>query len=417
MTDVKGRKRIVITGVGLTAPNGDSLPEFRSNLLARVPRVETIELRYIGRVNAGVCHFDPMRYQRKKDVRTGTRAGSIAVYCANEAVKDGGLEISAANKGRIGTYLGITEHGNVETENEIHNISKYGYDIKYWDHYHNPRTVANSPAGEVTVNLGLTGPHYCVGAACAAGNAGVIQGVQQLRLGEVDFALAGGISESIHTFGIFAGFKSQGALAFNEDPCKASRPFDLDRTGVVVSEGGCIYLLETLEGALKRGAKKIYAEVAGYAMNSDGTSFVLPNPERQAECMALAISNAGVVPADIDLVNTHATGTKLGDIQECEAVRKVFAGAGRHPFVNNTKGFIGHAMGAAGALELAGNLPSFEDGLVHPCYNADRLDPECELPNLLTGEPRRAERMQYILNNSFGMLGINSALVVKRYKP
>jgi 3-oxoacyl-[acyl-carrier-protein] synthase II len=148
-----------------------------------------------------------LRYQNKRDVRNGTRAGSIAVYCANEALKDAGLEVTDENRKSFGIYIGLTEHGNVETENEVYNISQFDYDVKFWNHYHNPRTVANSPAGEVTVNTGITGPHYCIGAACAAGNAGIIQGVQQLRLGEVDYAIAGGVSESIRTFGIFASFK------------------------------------------------------------------------------------------------------------------------------------------------------------------------------------------------------------------
>ncbi len=411
---LKNSERIVITGIGLTAPNGNSLAEFRGNLLSKKAKIENISLRYIGQVHAGVCHFDALKYQNKRDVRTGTRAGSISIFCANEAIADAGMKIDDASRARTGVYIGITEHGNVETENEIFNISQFKYDVKYWNHYHNPRTVANNPAGEVTVNMGITGPHYCLGAACAAGNAGVVQGVQQLLLGEVDTAIAGGVSESIHTFGIFASFKSQGALAYNEDPGKASRPFDKDRTGIVVSEGGCLYVLERLSDAKKRGAK-IYAEISGYAMNSDGTHFVLPNPERQAECMVKALKSAGIGPDDIDLVNTHATGTKAGDIQECEALRKVFGGGGKFPYINNTKGFIGHAMGAAGTLELAGNIPSFSDGLVHPCMNLDSIDPECELPNLLTDTFDTGGKVRHILNNSFGMLGINSVLIIKRF--
>ncbi len=411
---LKNSERIVITGIGLTAPNGNSLPEFRDNLLNKRAKIENISLRYIGEVHAGVCRYDVLKYQNKRDVRTGTRAGSISIFCANEAFGDAGLKISDENRSRTGVFIGITEHGNVETENEIFNISQFKYDVKFWNHYHNPRTVANNPAGEVTVNMGITGPHYCLGAACAAGNAGIIQGVQQLLLGEVDIAIAGGVSESIHTFGIFAGFKSQGALAWHKDPNKASRPFDKDRTGIVVSEGGCLYVLERLSDAKKRGAK-IYAEISGYAMNSDGTHFVLPNPERQAECMQKAIRSAGLQPEDIDLVNTHATGTKAGDIQECEALRKVFGGGAKFPYINNTKGFIGHAMGAAGTLELAGNIPSFTDGLLHPCMNVDSLDPECELPNLLLDTFDTGGRIGSILNNSFGMLGINSVLIVKRF--
>ncbi len=228
--------RIVITGIGLTAPNGNSLAEFRKNLLEGKSGVIRFETRYMGEVVAGVCDFDELKYQKKKSLRRGTRAGSIAIYCAQEAIADSGIAFDTVDKSRIGVYLGTTEHGNVETENEVFAISQYGYDIKYWSHHHNPRTVANNPAGEVTLNMGITGPHYSIGAACAAGNLGIIQGAQMLRLNEVDRALVGGVSESIHTFGIFASFKSEGALAEHEDPTKASRPFDKHRNGIVCSE-------------------------------------------------------------------------------------------------------------------------------------------------------------------------------------
>ena len=405
--------RIVITGLGLTSPIGDTLQEMRSNLLAGQARVERIDMRYMGEVLAGVCRFDPFKYQKKKEVRIGTRAASIGIYCANEAIQNSGLDWDNLAKDRVGVYVGTTEHGNVETETEIYNISQFDYDTKFWSHHHNPRTVANNPAGEITINLGITGPHLSIGAACAAGNAGLIQGLQMLRLGEVDVAIAGGVSESIHTFGIFAGFKSQGALAVHEDPNKASRPFDIDRNGIVVSEGGCLYILERLEDALARGSQ-IIAEIAGYHINSDATDYVLPNPERQTQCMNKALEKAGMTPADVQIVNTHATSTPQGDIQECAAVREVFMGCD-DTWVNNTKSYIGHAMGAAGALELAGNLPSFDDGMIHPTINVDRLDPQCELPTLVTNQPHNHGSVDTILNNSFGMLGINSALVVKRF--
>ena len=406
------RARVVITGIGLTSPNGDNLEQFRKNLLAGVSGVEFMEHRYIGKVPAGVCHFDALKHQGRKEVRNGTRAGSISIYCAHEAVADSGINWEAVDKSRVGVYVGITEHGNVETENEVFNISQFQYDVRYWTHHHNPRTVANNPAGEVTMNLQITGPHYCIGAACAAGNAGLVQGVQMLQLGEVDVALAGGVSESIRSFGIFAGFKSQGALAENADPTKASRPFDKTRNGIVVSEGGCLYVLERLEDAEKRGAK-IYGEIVGYCTNSDATDAVLPNPVRQAECMRHALRMAGMQPGEVDIVSTHATGTPLGDVQECIAVRDVFNGCA-NTRVNNTKSFIGHAMGAAGALELAGNLPSFDDGLVHPTINVDELDPECVMSQLVVGKPEKLAKAEVILNNSFGMLGINSCVIVKK---
>ena len=407
--------RIVITGVGLTSPNGNTLQEFRQNLLEGIANIQMIDIRYMGDVPAGVCNFDAKKYQSRKELRVGTRAGSIAIYSSREAIASSQLDLDSIDKSRMGVYLGTTEHGNVETENEVYNISKFDYDTRYWTHHHNPRTVANNPAGEVTINMGITGPHYTIGAACAAGNAGIIQATQMLRLGEIDYALAGGVSESIQTFGIFAGFKSQGALAKHEDPNMASRPFDIDRNGIVVAEGGCVYVLERLEDALNRNAP-IIAEIIGYCMNSDASDYVLPNPERQAQCMKKAIESARLNPKDIDLISTHATSTPQGDIQECKAIQEVFSES-ENTYVNNTKGFIGHAMGAAGALELAGNLPSFEDHTIHPTINVENLDEQCAVKNLVINKPITIDSVDVILNNSFGMLGINSALVLKKYNP
>jgi 3-oxoacyl-[acyl-carrier-protein] synthase II len=404
--------RVVITGIGLTSPNGDSLDEVRTNLLRGVSGVERYSIRHVGETLAGVCRFDPLRHQRKKAVRRGTRAGSIGIWCAREALADAGVDLDARDRSRIGIYVGTTEHGNVETENQIHEVAQYGYDMSFWSHHHNPRTVANNPAGEITLNLGVTGPAYTVGAACAAGNLGVIHGAQMLQLGEVDLAVAGGVSESIHTFGIFASFRAEGALAEHADPTRASRPFDQARNGIVVSEGGCLYVLERLADARRRGAT-IHAEVLGWKVNSDAHDFVLPLAERQVECMRGALDHARIDPDRVGIVSTHATATQQGDAQECAALRRVFE-ACRSTWINNTKSYIGHTMGAAGALELAGNLPSLRDAVVHPTINVDELDPACELDNLVIGAPREVGRVDVILNNSFGMLGINSVLVAGR---
>ena len=367
----------------------------------------------MGPVLAGVCDFEQTKYQKRKEVRRGTRAGSIAVYCSNEAVVDSGLDWENVDRSRVGVYLGITEHGNVETENEIYEISQFDYDTKVWSHHHNPRTVANNPAGEVTLSLNITGPHLTIGAACAAGNAGFIQAAQMLRLGECDVAIAGGVSESIHTFGIFASFNSQGALATHADSTKACRPFDQERNGIVVAEGGGICTLERLQDAKARGAK-IYGEIIGYAMNSDASDFVLPNRTRQAECLQLALKKAALSADDIDIVSSHATATEQGDIEEGAALQKTFTG--KKAAINNTKSFIGHAMGAAGALELLGNLPAFDDGVAHATINLDNPDPRCAFANLVANQPRELGDVRYILNNSFGMLGINSVVVVKKFE-
>jgi len=406
-------QRIVMTSVGLTSPNGTNLESYREALLAGRSGVRNYNIRYVGDTHAGVCEFEGTKYQSRRDARRGTRAGTVGIWSAGEAIARSGLDWANIDKSRVGVYVGITEHGNVETENEIYSISQFNYDTSVWSHHHNPRTVANNPAGEIALNLGITGPHYTIGAACAAGNAGIIQGVQMLRLGECDLAIAGGVAESIHTFGIFASFKSQGALASHSDPTKASRPFDTDRSGIVVSEGGCLYILERLSDAKKRSAK-IIAEIVSYAINTDATDFVLPNPERQAQCVRMALARGGLSPEQIQIVSTHATGTTSGDNQECEALRQVFSGVSTVRF-NNTKSFIGHTMGAAGALELAGNLPSFEDGVCHATINVDNLDPQCALDGLVINQPQELRRVDYILNNSFGMLGINSVLIVRRF--
>lgn len=406
-------QRIVITGAGLAAPGGAStLAEFRAQVLAGRSGISTLEMRYMGMHPAGLCDFPETKYRKKRDNKRGTRAGCLGVYCAGEALADAGIDFTQYRLDRTGVYMGLTEHGTVETENEVYNISQYNYNVDYWTHHHNPRTVLNNPAGEITMTFGITGPHYSVGAACAAGNAALIQGCQMLRLGEVDMALCGGLSECTGSFGIFASFRAQGALAEHRDPAKASRPFDQARNGIVISEGGCVFVLERMDKAQVRGAK-IYGEIVGYAMNSDARDFVLPYGPRQAECIRLALDRAGMTPADIDLVNTHATGTKQGDIEECRAIAEVFAGC-KNLRVNNTKSIIGHAMGAAGVLELAANLPAFEDGLAHPTINLDQLDPDCALPGLVSGEAQKLPRAETILNNSFGMLGINSTLIVKR---
>ncbi len=407
--------RIVVTGIGITSPIGNNLAEMRDNLLNGKSNVIEKEMRYIGKVPMGKCNFDIVKYQNKREARRGTRAGAISIYCANEALINSNINFEQIKKENIGVYIGITEHGTVETENEIANIKEFDYNVKYWTHHHNPRTVANNPAGEVCLNLGITGPHCTLGAACAAGNYGLIHGAQQLILNECDMAICGGVSESTESFGIFAGFKSQNALAQCSDPNKASKPFCKHRNGIVVAEGGAIYILERLEDAVNRGAN-IICELAGWAINTDATDFVLPNSQRQAECMRKALRHAAICPDEIDIISTHATSTPEGDSREIAAIREVF-GETPEAFVNNSKSFWGHAMGAAGALELAGNIPAFIDNKIHPTINIQQLDPDCDLNGkIVIDTPCVKNEINYILNNSFGMLGINAVLIVKKFK-
>ena len=408
--------RIVITGVGLASPIGNDIAAMRQALLEGRSGVTTMTPRYMEEWPAGICDFPVSKYQSRKEARRGTRAGQVSIYCGREALADSGLDMDKVDRSRIGVFVGTTEHGNVETENEVANIKEYGYDVKYWSHHHNPRSISNNPAGELCLNAGITGPHCCVGAACAAGNYGIIYGAQQLLLDEVDLAVAGGVSEAIHTFGIFASFLSQGALApIGDDAKRASRPFAKSRHGIVIAEGGCLYTLERLEDAQKRGAR-IIAELLGWAVNTDATDFVLPNAERQAQAMSMALKRANLKPEDIDIISAHATSTPEGDPIEVQAIKAVF-GDDCPAYVNAAKGYYGHAMGGAGSLELAGNLPSFDDGMVHPAINIDELDPSCALPKLVVDTAIEADRpIRRILNNSFGMLGINAVTIVGKFE-
>ena len=408
------RDRIVITGVGLVSPIGNSLKEFRKNLLEGKSGIRRISKRLMGEVFAGVCEFDELKYQNKKYRKKGTRSGSIGIFCANEAIADSKVDFKNIDRSRAGVYVGITDHGAVEMEEELFAIREYNDDTSYWSHHFGPKIIANNPGGEIALNLGITGPHYTIGAACAAGNIGLIHGVQMLRLNEVDFALAGGVSEAPCSTGYFACFKNQNALAHHSDPARACRPFDVDRNGIVISEGGCLFTLERLSDAVKRGAK-IYAEVVGYGINTDATDHVAPNSTRQSECMSMALNRAGINPQDIDLINTHATSTPLGDETESISINKIF-GDCETVCITNTKSFIGHAMGAAGALELAGELLTYEDDLIHHTLNLENLDPECAMRNIVKNAPIEHTNVDYILNNAFGMLGINSTVIVKRYE-
>ena len=319
------QNRIVITGVGLTCPGADSYTQFRSNLIENRSFLESQEIPGLGSVPIGNCHFDEERYLHKKMRRRGTRAGSIGVYCASEALKSASLTVEDGpyDKKNIGVYLGITEHGVIETELEYAKYINNDKKISLWSHHQNPRVVANAPAGEVTINLKITGPHYTIGGACAAGNISIIQGAQMLKLGEVDLSLCGGVSETSNALNFFASFKAQGALSLEANPNLACKPLDANRNGIIISEGGAIYSLERLQNAVERNAK-IYGEILSYHSNSDATDFVKPNSDTQKQCIQLALEKADLKPSDIDIVNLHATGTEAGDLSETMAPLRYF---------------------------------------------------------------------------------------------
>ncbi len=412
IAELPQHERIVITGVGLTAPNGNNLAEFRQNLLAGTSGITPYDIRYVGATLAGVCHFDESRYQKKKDLRRGTRAGSVAIYCAHEAIADAGLDWPNVDKSNVGIYLGVTEHGNVETENEIYELRGYDYDTKFWSHHHNPRTVANNPAGEVSLNLGITGPHYTVGAACAAGNAGLIQGRRCCGWANATWRSPAAFPRACAPSASSPASKARGAgHARGSDPGFAP----VRRRAQRHRSGRRGRLVHPRTAVRRPAARRPNLRRTGRLRHEQRRQRLrAPQSPAAGRMHPLGAQARRPAPEQVDIVSTHATGTTSGDVQECAALRRVF-GESKNTSFNNTKSFIGHAMGAAGALELGGNLPAFDDGVCHHTINVDELDPECSLDGLVTDEPRQRKRVDVILNNSFGMLGINSVVIIKRF--
>lgn len=406
------KERVAITGIGVVSSIGNDLNQYRSNLLLGKSKMGTNHIDGIGTVPVGLCDFDDCKHSTSKERKRGTRSGAISIYCAGEAIADAKIDIDEF-KNRVGVYIGISEHGSSELEEELKNLHKKKATDNYWSPFHMPRIIANAPAGEVCLAHKIHGPHMTLGGACAAGNLGILQGAQMLQLGEIDFALAGGVSNSTSSTSTFKAFHAINGLASHEDANLASRPLDKNRNGIVISEGGAILVLERLNQALKRNAP-IYGEIIGYSIKTDAVSFVEPSCDRQVECMNDAIQMANIKKEDIDLINMHATGTQKGDITESEAIYKVFGE--NQPYVNSTKGHLGHAMGAAGTLEVVANILSFRDSKIHHCLNLEHLDEKILCNKIVTGKPILLnKKIDHILFNSFGMLGINSSIIIKRF--
>lgn len=407
-------RRVVITGMGAVTPVGIGVEAFWNNLLAgkngikRMTLVDPTPLR--SSLAGEVADFDPEKYQTPKDASHTDRCGQFALAAAIEAIEASQV-VGAVDPFRIAVYFGTGVGGFETMEINCRKLVEKG--PRRVSPFFVPMIITNMPASLIATRYGFWGQSIPVVTACASGTHAIGEAMRAIRHGYADVVVAGGCEAPIVELGI-AGFNSMKALATTDNPNEASLPFDARRSGFVPSEGAGALVLEEYESAKGRGAK-IYGEIVGYGMNSDSTDFVLPNAERQAECIQKALRNAELAPDEIDIVNTHATATTAGDILEIEALRAVF-GESKKTYVNNTKSFIGHAMGAAGALELAGNLPSFDDGIVHPTINVDELDPECEIDNLVLNEPKEIGNVRFILNNSFGMVGINAVTVIAKYE-
>src|ERR671937_765996 len=412
---VNGRRRVVITGIGAVTPLGNDAETSWQNLLAGESGAAEItqfdSSDYFVHFACEVKDFDPSNWIERKQARRMDRFAQLILAAARQAEADASLEI-AADADRIGASI-ATGIGGIKSFQDCYDtLLERGPDRV--NPFAIPCIIPNMGAGWVSMELGTRGPLSSECTACAASNMAIGQGLDDIRLGRADVMLCGGTESAINQVGI-AGFGAMRALSRrNDDPKRASRPFDAERDGFVMGEAAAVVVLEELEHARARGAK-IYAELAGYGLSSDARHVTEPDPtgENPARATRYAFGDAGIEPAEIDYINAHGTSTPLGDASETRVIKKALGeeGAYKTP-VSSTKGSTGHCLGAAGAIEALFATLAIRDGKLPPTINYEVEDPECDL-DYIPNESREAD-VRIAVSNSFGFGGHNACVVLKR---
>ncbi|OGS11819.1 MAG: beta-ketoacyl-[acyl-carrier-protein] synthase II, partial [Elusimicrobia bacterium RIFOXYB1_FULL_48_9] len=357
-------------------------------------------------------NFVPENYIEKKKVKRMARFTQVGVAAAKMAIADSGLDFTKENLARIGAITGTGIGGLDVIENEHSSLLEKGQ--RRVSPFLIPMIITNMLPGELAIEYGFTGPNYAVSSACASSNHAIGDALRLMRYGDADVMITGGAEAAITPLGL-AGFCSIKALSMrNDEPQKASRPFDKNRDGFLMGEGAGIIVLETLEHAQKRGAK-IYGEILGYGASDDAYHITAPQPEALAAVQAMkhALADAGISPDEIDYINAHGTSTEFNDKIETLAIKKVFGERAYKIPISSTKSMTGHLLGAAGAAELIATLICMEQGFIHPTINYETPDPECDL-DYVPNKPRE-QQINCALSNSLGFGGHNSVLIVKRY--
>ena len=404
-----GRKRVAITGMGVKTPAGNDLDSFWSGLLAAESKADTWTLIDPDGVpvkfGCEVKDFDPTAYLNVKEARRQDRVAQLGFAAAVDAVKQAG-ELGA-DPARCSVMCGTGVGGLITLESQVTLYAEKG--AERVSPFLVPMMMTNATAGLISIQMGWTGPSLCITTACAAGANAVGEAGRLIREGSADVVLAGGVETSITPTAISA-FARMGALSGrNDDPKRASRPFDKDRDGFVMGEGAAFLVLEEYERAVARGAT-ILGELLGYGRNCDAHHITAPSPggAGAVACMSLALEDAGLEPSAVNHVNAHGTSTPLNDAAESEDVAKVFGGS--TPPITSIKGVTGHTIGAAGAVEAVASLLSLRHGLVPPVANYETPDPEITA-DVVHGAPREIGA-GVALSNSFGFGGHNASLVL-----
>ncbi len=409
-------RRVAITGIGLVTPLGHNIDEFWDNIVAGKSGVSAIsKLDASGlptRIAAEVREFDPSEYIEKKLLKRMDPSQQFALAASGKALSDSGIDLDSIDRERVGVIIG-SGIGGLRTFEKQHEIMLRHSPLKV-SPFFIPMMIADMSAGLVSIRYGFKGPNYATVSACASSSNAIADAVMIIQRGAADIMVTGG-SEASVTMASLAGFCSAKALSErNDEPEKASRPFDRDRDGFVLGEGAASLVLEELDIARARNAR-IYVEIAGFGMSADAYHITAPAPNGNgaARSMRASLDDAGITPDKIDYINSHGTATGLGDIAETMAIKSVFGDRSYKIPVNSTKSMIGHLLGAAGAVEIAATILQMSRGKLHPTINLDNPDPECDL-DYVAGSSRQAE-INYALSNSFGFGGHNISIVLRNH--
>ena len=412
------RRRVVVTGVGLVSPLGVGTGETWQALLAGASGVGPITrfdvTGWESRIAAEVKGFEPERWVEKKEVKKSDTFIHYAVAASLMAAADARLAVTAENAARVGVVIGSGIGGLPLIERMHSTLLERG--PSRVSPFFIPGLIVNLAAGQVSIRLGARGPNTAPCTACTTGLHAVGDAYRLIQHGYADAMVAGG-TESVITPLAVAGFAAMGALSRrNDEPARASRPWDRDRDGFVIGEGAGILVLEELETARRRDAR-VYAEIVGYGMSADAHHISAPHPEGigGADVMRLALADAALEPAAIDYINAHGTSTPLGDLAEVRAIRQVFGDHATRLAVSSTKSATGHLLGAAGGLEAGILALALRDQVYPPTLNLEHPGEECDL-DFVPGQARQAP-MEVALTNSFGFGGTNGALVMRRFHP
>ncbi len=428
-------RRVVVTGVGLINSMGPDVPTVWERLLAgqsgvsRVSNLSSTMDAFVERhplpedfplIAGQIKDFDlkEILQTRKKNptkddlkqIKYTDRFTQFALAASLEAIQDSGLDLEKEEPERAGVIIATGMGGVGSWEEQIIKLLNEG--VRRVSPFLVPKMIPNLAAGNVSISFKAKGPNIALSTACAAGAHAIGMAYRSIQMGEADLMAAGGTEAAI-TLLTVAGFYRMGALATGRNDCPetASRPFDTERNGFVMSEGSGILALEEREHALRRGAN-IYGEIIGFGMTGDAHHITDPHIEGAKRCILLALDDAGITPAEVDYVNPHATATPVGDRNEAQALLQIFNDPQHRPLVSATKSMTGHLLGAAGAVEAIFSLLALKHGVVPPTINLDHPDPECQGFDLVRGQAREA-KVRYALSNSFGFGGTNASLVFK----